>query len=61
MFINGFIMFLARKRVSGDSSEYDFNDFLNKLYDDKKFYKKLITMSGNDSTRKNIFNFFEKY
>ena len=61
MFINGFIMFLARKRVSGDSSEYDFNDFLNKLYDDKKFYKKLITMSGSDSTRKNIFNFFEKY
>lgn len=61
MFINGFIMFLARKRVSGDSGEYDFNYFLNKLYDDKKFYKKLITMSGSDSTRKNIFNFFEKY
>lgn len=54
-------MFLARKRVSGDSSEYDFKDFLEKLYADKKFYKKLITMSGNDSTRKNIFNFFEKY
>ncbi len=61
MFINGFVMFLSRMRVSGDSSEYVFKDFLEKLYADKKFYKKLITMSGNDSTRKNIYNFYKKF
>lgn len=60
-FFKGFIMYLSRKRVSGDTEEYNFEYFLNHLYEDKKFYKKLVGMSGNDSTRKNIYKFYEKF
>lgn len=59
MFFDGFAMFLSRKRVNGDMSEYKFETYLEKLKADTKFFKKLQGMSGTDSTRKNIFEFFE--
>jgi len=58
-FVNGYVMFLSWRRVSGDDSTYDFNDYVEVLKQDK-FYKKLIKMSGTDSTRINVFNFFRK-
>lgn len=57
-FLHGFIMFMSERRVNGDDGEYKFQTYLDKLYDDKKFFKKLQSMCGNDSTRKNIFYFF---
>jgi hypothetical protein len=59
MFLEGFVMFLSSKRVAGDNSEYKFKTYLNKLYENKVFFKKLVNMSGNDSTRKNIYNFYK--
>jgi hypothetical protein len=58
-FLNGYIMFLSWRRVSGDDGEYNFNDYLEILKQDK-FYKKLIKMSGTDSTRINVYNFFRR-
>jgi len=57
-FLYGFIMWISHKRIKGDNSEYKFQTYLNKLYQDKKFFKKLQGMSGTDSTRKNIYKFF---
>lgn len=56
-FKNGFIRFLARRRLIGDINEYTFEYFIDKLKTDK-FFKKLPNMSGNDSTRKNVYQFF---
>jgi hypothetical protein len=60
MFLNGFIMYLSLRRALGDGGEYKFQTYLNKLYEDKKFFKKLQDMCGNDSTRKNIYNFYRE-
>ena len=57
-YLHGFIMFLSWKRVSGDDGEYKFETYLNKLYEDKKFFKKLQGMSWTDSTRKCVYNFY---
>jgi len=57
-FLEGYCMFLASRRVMSDETPYKFEIYLNLLKDDKKFFKKLQGMSGNDSTRKNIYNFF---
>jgi hypothetical protein len=53
-------MYLASKRVHGDDGEYKFQTYIDKLKSDKKFFTKLQGMAGNDSTRKNIYNFFRK-
>ena len=58
LFIEGFAMYLAYLRYKGITKEYNIDYFLTKLYENKAFYKKLIGMSGNDSTRKNIYNFY---
>jgi hypothetical protein len=60
MFFEGFIMFLAWRRVNGDDSEYRFKDYLIKLEENKKFSNKLKGMSGTDSTRINIYKFFRE-
>lgn len=61
MFVDGFIMYLAYLRLKGYSNSINFNFFLEKLKEDKKFYKKLPTMAGNESTRKNIYNFYRSF
>jgi hypothetical protein len=58
MFVNGYAMFLSWRRVIGDNSEHKFETYLEKLKNDSKFFKKLQGMSGNESTRKNIYEFF---
>lgn len=58
LFLNGFAMFLSWRRVNGDNNEYKFQTYIDKLYEDNKFFKKLQGMSGNDSTRKNIYIFY---
>jgi hypothetical protein len=58
-FMEGFIRFLARRRMKGDMGDHNFNDYLVMLKSDK-LGKKLPTMCGNDSTRKNIYSFFLK-
>lgn len=58
-FVNGYVMFLSWRRVEGDDNDFIFNDYLEMLKQDK-FYKKLIKMSGTDSTRINVFNFFRR-
>ena len=60
MFLQGFAMFLAWRRVGGDNSEHKFETYLEKLKANKKFFKKLPGMSGTDSTRINIYNFFRE-
>lgn len=58
MFLEGYARHLARLRYKGDTHIYQFDYFLNKLYENKAFFKKLVTMSGTDSTRKNIYHFY---
>lgn len=58
-FEEGFIRFLARRRLVDDFSEHKFETYIKLLEDDKKFFKKLQGMSGNDSTRKNVYEFFK--
>ena len=58
LFLKGFAMYLAFLRFCGNNTPYRFDYFLEKLYADKAFFKKLQGMSGNDSTRKNIFHFY---
>jgi len=60
MFLYGFAMFLSRRRLKGDLTIYKFSDFVEKLKVDTKFFKKLCGMSGNDSTRKNIYQFYNR-
>lgn len=59
-FLQGYTRFLSRRRLIGDLSEYLFDTYLTMLKADKKFFNKLKGMSGNDSTRKNVFLFFDK-
>lgn len=59
-FLGGYVRFLSRRRLKGDVSEHLFDTYLNILKEDKKFFTKLKGMSGTDSTRKNIFLFFNK-
>jgi hypothetical protein len=61
MFLEGYARFLSWKRIKNDETNYKFKDFLELLYKDKKFFTKLQGMSGNDSTRKNIYKFFEQF
>jgi hypothetical protein len=58
MFLRGFAMYLGYLRYEGNNKPYRFEYFLDKLYADKSFFKKLQGMSGTDSTRKNIFHFY---
>jgi hypothetical protein len=58
MFLEGYAKFLSWRRLNSDNTQYKFIDFLEILYRDKVFFKKLQGMSGNDSTRKNIYKFF---
>lgn len=58
-FFHGFIMFVTRRRLCGDESEYKFKTYLDILKNDK-FFKKLQNMSWTDSTRKNVYKFFNK-
>ncbi len=57
-FLNGFTMFLSRRRLSEDNSKHEFKTYLDLLYKDK-FFKKLQNMSWTDSTRQNVFAFFK--
>lgn len=61
MFLYGFAMFLSRQRLKQDLTVYRFSDFVEKLKTDSKFFKKLCGMSGNESTRKNIYAFYNKH
>lgn len=58
LFLHGFAMYLAFLRFRGNNTAYRFDYFLEKLYADKAFFKKLQGMSGTDSTRKNIYHFY---
>lgn len=58
MFLEGFAMYLAYLRYKRNTKQYEFDFFLNKLYENKAFFKKLQGMSGNESTRKNIYKFY---
>ena len=58
MFLEGYAMFISYLRVKGNEDRLYFQTFLDLLYEDKKFYKKLCGMSGTDSTRINIYKFF---
>jgi hypothetical protein len=60
MFLNGYAMYISEQRVKGDINKYEFDTFLKKLQEDKKFFKKLQGMSRTDSTRKNIYHFFRE-
>lgn len=57
-FLRGFAMYLAYLRYTGITKQYTFDYFLELLYADKSFFKKLQGMSGTDSTRKNIYHFY---
>lgn len=61
MFIEGYCKFLSYQRIKNNISDLPFDFYVDELKKDNKFYKKLIGMSGNESTRKNIYNFFKKY
>lgn len=58
LFKEGFVRFLARRRMKGDFSEHKFDTYLELLKADSKFFKKLQGMSGTDSTRINVYDFF---
>jgi len=59
-FVDGFANYLSELRIKGDTECYTLDYFLNKLYDDKAFFKKLQGMSKTDVTRKNVYVFFRK-
>jgi hypothetical protein len=59
-FLEGYARHLAYLRYTKDNEVYSFEYFLEELYKNKAFFKKLIGMSGNDSTRKNIYKFFRE-
>jgi hypothetical protein len=61
LFLEGYARFLSISRLKGyKDNNMSFEFCLNKLYEDKKFFTKLQGMSGNDSTRKNIYAFYRK-
>ena len=59
-FFYGFMMFLSRERLRGNMTKQTLEMYIERLKEDKKFFKKLQGMSWTDPTRKNIFKFFEK-
>ncbi len=58
MFLEGYARYLAYLRYKKITKVYQFEEFLEMLYKDKTFFKKLQGMSGTDSTRKNIYHFY---
>lgn len=58
-FLQGYIMFLSRRRLIRDETDYKFKSFIEVLKKDKKFFNKLQNMSWTDSTRQNIYKFFK--
>ena len=59
-FLEGFIMFLSRRRVEGNEEDIKFETYLEYLKADK-FFKKLQKMSWTDSTRKAVFRFYHQF
>lgn len=59
-FLDAFFRFLSRRRLYDDLIDYKFEDLLNRLYEDKKFFEKLKGMSWRDTTRQNIVKWFNK-
>lgn len=60
MFLEGYARYLAYLRYKGLTRVFEFDEALQHLYANKAFFKKLQGMSGNDSTRKNIYHFFRE-
>jgi len=65
IFFEVYIVFLAEKRIedeiNGVISDYSFEKYFNGIKEDSKFFKKFTGMSGNDSTRKNAYYWFEEF
>ena len=59
-FFEGFIRFLSRRRLANDLTDHEFSHYLDLLKADAKFFKKLQGMSWTDSTRQNVYKFFNK-
>ena len=59
-FFEGFIRFLSRRRLDNDINDHKFETYLELLKSDKKFFNKLQGMSWTDSSRQNVYNFFNK-
>lgn len=59
-YLQSFVMFLSRRRLKGDTADYKFEDFLQILYDDDKYFKRLQTRTWTDVTRQSLFKFFQK-
>lgn len=61
MFIQGYAMFLSKERLKKNFNDLPYEFYLNEFKNDKKSFNKITGMSGNDSTRKNIYDFFQNY
>lgn len=59
-FFEGFIRFLSRRRLVDDANDHKFETYLTLLKNDKKFFNKLQGMSWTDSSRQNVYSFFDK-
>jgi hypothetical protein len=57
-FIIGYAMFLSRERLNGNENDLPYEHFLTHFKKETKLFKKITNMSGNDSTRKNIYKFY---
>lgn len=58
-FILGYAMFLSRERLKNNENNLPYEYFLSCFKKNTKVFKKITNMSGTDSTRKNIYNFYE--
>jgi hypothetical protein len=59
MFLSSYIMYLSYRRTNlKDENEHKFDTYISLLKEDKKFFKKLQGMCGNESTRKNLYTWF---
>lgn len=61
MFVEGFIMYMSYLRRNGYTKKIEFEFFLTNLLKNKDLSKKLPSMSGNESTRKNIYRFYRNF
>ena len=61
MFIESYCRFISYMRINGVETDLNFEYYLEELKSDKKLFKKICSMSGTDSTRKNFYAFFKKY
>lgn len=59
-FLLGFVMFVSWRRYLGDEAEYKYQTYLDKLYADEKYFKKIKSMAGNDCTRQNIYRWYRQ-